>query len=194
MKRSLFIALAALSLTLTAAAQQTPAQNPADKPAANAVAQGTGDDAPATKEDVAAYFEAMHSHEMMTSTLDKVASAVQTSLHDQFKDMKDLPPGAEDRVSKALAQMLREYPIENMLDAMEPVIEKNYTKGELKAIVAFYSSPAGQSIQKKQPVVAAETLQAIMPLITKIQNDAAQRTREEIEKIRQEQQDTPKKS
>jgi hypothetical protein len=100
----------------------------------------------------------------------------------------------EARVAKATAETLHQFQVEDILNAIEPVIQKNYTQGELRAIVAFYSSPYGQSIQKKQPAVAAETLQAMSPLIAQAQAEAMRRVQEEIAKIRKEQEDVPKKS
>jgi hypothetical protein len=136
----------------------------------------------------------MHSRELMEATLDKISVSVQAIMHEQLKSEKNLPPDLEARVAKATAETLHQFQVEDILNAIEPVIQKNYTQGELRAIVAFYSSPYGQSIQKKQPAVAAETLQAMSPLIAQAQAEAMRRVQEEIAKIRKEQEDVPKKS
>jgi uncharacterized protein len=183
-----------LSLAAAAGAQQSSTDNSAPKPATSASAPDASVDGPATKEDVAKYFEAMHSRELMEATLDKISVSVQAIMHEQLKSEKNLPPDLEARVAKATAETLHQFQVEDILNAIEPVIQKNYTQGELRAIVAFYSSPYGQSIQKKQPTVAAETLQAMSPLIAQAQAEAMRRVQEEIAKIRKEQEDVPKKS
>lgn len=45
------------------------------------------------------------------------------------------------------------------LDAAAQLYAKNYSEEELDALVAFYESPAGQSILKKQPQVMAQAMQ-----------------------------------
>ena len=130
---------------------------------------------------------------MLQVTLEKVATAVQEQLEKQFKDSKDLTPEAQARLTKVAMQVFREVPIDDYIKAMEPVVEKTYTQAELRALVAFYSTPTGQSIQKKQPVAAAETLKAITPMIRDIQEEVIRRSKEEMAKIKKEQEDAPKK-
>jgi hypothetical protein len=54
--------------------------------------------------------------------------------------------------------------------ALEPVMRKVYTqvfsKAEVKAMIAFYSSPEGASILKKSPQAMSLSMQEMQPLMT----------------------------
>ena len=80
----------------------------------------------------------------------------------------------------------------DLLKAIEPVIQKNYTQRELRALIAFYSTPDGQSIQKKQPTVTAETMRVTSAVIQQLQQDLVARIQEELIKAHEQQQDHSK--
>jgi hypothetical protein len=52
-----------------------------------------------------------------------------------------------------------------MLDAEVPIYEKHFTKGDVNALIAFYSSPTGQKMMRELPEIMSETMQSIMPMI-----------------------------
>jgi len=67
-------------------------------------------------------------------------------------------------------------------EKMEPeyikLFSEVYTEDELKAIVEFYKTPAGQSMLKKQPllmqksmVISQKQMQALMPEIQKMSQE-----------------------
>jgi hypothetical protein len=192
MKRPVLALSFFLVLCAGVSAQQSTVPAPG-KPSEVAVTTSSAADAPATKEDVQRYFETMHMREMMQATMDQVAAGMDEVMHERLKD-ENLPPALEGKVSKITADALRAVSIDDMLKAIEPVIERNYTQGELRALVAFYSTPYGQSIQKKQPTVTAETMQATQGVIQQLQLDVVRRIQEELAKPRDPQQptDSPK--
>ena len=77
--------------------------------------------------------------------------------------------------------MLQDYPVDELLDAMIPVYQKHLTKGEVSALIAFYSAPTGQAIVEKLPVITTESTQATTAVMQKIVTRAIQRVQEALE-------------
>ena len=186
MKRAALALALFLSLSVAATAQQSTGATPS-KPADNATTTfAATSDAAATKEDVQRYFETMHMRETMQATMDQVASGMDEVMHERLKD-QNLPPELEGKVSKITADALHSISIDDILKAIGPVIQKNYTQRELRALIAFYSTPDGQSIQKKQPTVTAETMRVTSTVIQQLQQDLVARIQEELIKAHEQQ-------
>jgi hypothetical protein len=138
-------------------------------------------DAPATREDVAKYLETVHSHETMQHMMAAMAGPMHKMVHDEFMKNQDrLPSDFETQMNKTLDDMLQGMPWDEMRQAMIPVYEKHFTKGDLEALTAFYSSPTGQKILSEMPVVAAESMQTLMPIMRKHIDEMTQRVQQEI--------------
>jgi hypothetical protein len=52
-----------------------------------------------------------------------------------------------------------------MLSDMIPIYQRHFTKTEIDALSAFFSSPPGQKYLHEIPAVTAETMKAIYPRI-----------------------------
>lgn len=52
--------------------------------------------------------------------------------------------------------------VESYIEAVIPIIKKNFTKDEIKGLVEFYQSPLGKKLLEKQPVFTAEIVQEAM--------------------------------
>ncbi len=96
------------------------------------------------------------------------------------KNAANLPPGAEADVNKKIDDMLMDFPIEEMLQAMIPVYQKHWTGADVDAMVAFYSTPRGQKILKDLPAATAEAMQAAMPIIQKRMEAMTERVQQEV--------------
>jgi hypothetical protein len=64
-----------------------------------------------------------------------------------------------------------------LVSRMDAVYASVFTEGELKAMVAFYKSPEGQSMVEKQPLV----MQQIMPLVQEMQQTIGPKMQKLIE-------------
>src|ERR1700688_4067461 len=150
MKRSLLTAILCLITGWTCTAQQNAA------------------DAPATKEDVQRYLQIMHSREMVAKMADAMSKPMHQMVHEQYlKDKDKLPADFEARMNE-------------MMDAMVPVYQKHLTKGDVNALVAFYSTATGQKLIKEMPQITAEAMQEMLPLMRKSMDAMTQRMQEEI--------------
>lgn len=146
-----------------------------------AFAQQT-DDTPATKEDVQRYFDAMHLHDMMLQMMDAMAKPMHQMLHDEYvKDKDKLPDDFEEQMNKQMDGMLKDMPWDEMIQAMVPAYEKHLTKGDIDAIVVFYSSPTGQKLLRELPAITADSMQSMMPIMQKYVEKMQNRIQEQTE-------------
>jgi hypothetical protein len=118
-------------------------------------------DGPASKEDVEKYFTVMNIRENMAIMLDSMAKQSYQMAHEEIeKSGAKLPPDFEERVDKLMDNMMKGFPIDELTDAIVPVIQRHLTRNELKAVTAFYATPAGQKLLKEQPAITQESMQA----------------------------------
>jgi hypothetical protein len=163
----------------------------------NVLAQQTTADDPATKEDVERYLQTMHSHDMMKQMMEAISKPMHQMVHDQFmKDKDKLPADFEARTNKMIDDMMRDMPFDEMMQAMVPVYQKHFTKGDIDAFVAFYSTPNGQKMLREMPAIAAEAMQSVVPVMRKQMEAMTERVQKEVaESLKQSQkkpgQDSP---
>jgi hypothetical protein len=147
----------------------------------NGLAQQTAADPHATKEDVERYLQAIHSHEMMQNMMDAMAKPMHQMMHDQYvKDKDKLPPDFEERMTKMTDDMLKDMPFDEMMQAMVPAYQKHFTKGDMDALIAFYTAPTGQKILREMPAIMAEAMQAMMPIMRQHMDAVNQRIQQEV--------------
>jgi hypothetical protein len=169
MKRILLALTACLTFSLTGLAQQSPA------------------DSPATKEDIERYLEVTHSRDLMKQMMDVMAKNVRGMAHDQLaKDRAGLPPDAEGRMNKRTDELLKSLPLEEMLQAMIPVYQKHWTKGDVDNMIAFYATPTGQKLLKDMPQTMAEAMQAMRPVMERYMETTKQQIEQEVAQLKKE--------
>ena len=124
--------------------------------------------APATKEDVEKYLIAINSHDMMNQIMNAMEKPMHQMVHEQYlKNQDKLPADFEARTNKMMDDMFKDMPVDEMMQAMVPVYQKHLTKGDIDALVAFYSSPTGQKMLREMPAVMGEAMEAMMPVMQK---------------------------
>jgi uncharacterized protein len=138
-------------------------------------------DAPATKEEIQKYLQVMHSRDMMTKMVDAMSKPMHEMMHEQYlKDKDRLPADFEVRINKMMDDMMKSFPWDEMVEAMVPVYQKHLTKGDVDALVAFYSTPTGQKLIKQMPEITGEAMQQTIPLMRKSIDAMTQRMQEEV--------------
>ena len=144
--------------------------------------QQAGDASP-TREDILKLFDVMHIREQMKQVMNQVTKQMKSMTHDQIK--KRNPEVTDEEIAKLdrmSGELLKDMPIDGMLDDMVPVYQKHLTKSDVDAMVGFYSSPTGQKILGEMPAMTAEGMQAMQPRLRKIMDE----TTEKIEKMASE--------
>ena len=149
--------------------------------AATGWAQQSAADPPATNEDVQRYLDVIHSREMMTQMVDAMVKPMHQMIHEQFmKDKNKLPANFEARMNKMMDDSMKSFPWGEMMQAMVPVYQKHFTKGDIDTIVAFYSAPTGQKMLKEMPTMMSEAMQSMMPIIRKQMDTMTERIQQEV--------------
>jgi|SRR5579859_263807 len=156
------------------------------------LAQQNISDSPATAEDVEKYLEAVHSHDMMKQMVEAMSQPMHKMVHDQYmKDKDKLPADFETRTDKTMDDMMQDMPWDDMMQAMVPVYQKHFTKGDIDALIAFYSSPTGQKVLQEMPAVMTDAMNVMMPMIRKHVEKVTQHVQQEMDAMLKESQKDP---
>jgi uncharacterized protein len=57
--------------------------------------------------------------------------------------------------------------IDSYLSELIPVYQRHFTRSEVNALIAFYSTPVGKKFLREQPLLTQESLEKILPLMQK---------------------------
>lgn len=127
----------------------------------------------ATPDQIRKFFEVARLRQqmqMMTGTMDNMVT--QTYQTEMTNIEKNLPPGqqlsSEERaalgkiVTGAMQEATTIYPIDEMLSDAIPIYQRHISRTDADALIAFYSSPAGQHILDAQPVILREYMPIVM--------------------------------
>jgi hypothetical protein len=132
------------------------------------VAQTTVSVAPdaASKEDVQKLFDVMASREQMGQMMQQLFAQMRTLSREQVKKQHPEITEAElARMDRQSEDLLKNFSLDDMLGDMVPVYQRHFTKSDIDALTAFYSSPPGQKFLHEMPAVTAETMRAVYPKI-----------------------------
>jgi len=122
-------------------------------------------DAP-SKEDVQKLFDVMASREQMAQVMQKVFAQMRTLNRDEIKKRHpDVTAEQLANMDRQSEELLKNFPLDEMLRYMIPIYQRHFTKTEIDALSVFFSSPAGQKYLHEIPAVSAETLRAVYPRI-----------------------------
>jgi hypothetical protein len=139
------------------------------------VAQTNADDSPATKADVERYFQIVKSHDMMKKMMAAMTQSMHQMMHEQYlKHRNELPPDYESKMTAMMDDMFANMPMDEMMQAMVPAYQKHLTKGDIDNLVAFYSTPTGEKLLRDMPAIMAESMQDMMPIMTKYMDTVKQ--------------------
>jgi uncharacterized protein len=138
-------------------------------------AQTSADDTPATKADVERYFQIVNSHDMMKRLMASMAQGIQQMTHEQYvKHQDELPAGYEAKMNAMMDDMFNKMPMDEMMQAMVPAYQKHFTKGDIDNLVAFYSTPTGEKVLRELPAIMSESMQDMMPIMSKYMDTVRQ--------------------
>jgi len=188
---SKFAALIGMALTLAPMAAY--AQAPADQPAAATAAPVIPADQQPTKEQLAKLFDLMRVHQQVQSMLTAMQSMMQQQLSAQTKERAGQLGGdslTSDQQA-AIAKIADKYmqkafnilTIDELLDDMTAIYQRHISRSDVDALIAFYSTPAGQHLLDAQPAILKEYMPVIMQRVqerSKALGEAEAREMEEV--------------
>jgi hypothetical protein len=143
-------------------------------------AQQNDANAPASKADVERFLDAMHTRDMTKSMMNAMTVQMHKMVHEQVLKQPNLPPDSEERLNKLTDSVYKEMPVDELIDVMIPVYQKHFTKGDMDALVAFYSSPTGEKMVKEMPAIMSESMQAASGILQEMMAKMTQRVNDEI--------------
>lgn len=144
------------------------------------------DNNPASAAHIQTLFETMHSRDQVNRIMDTMLQPQHQLIREMFlKDKDKLPQDFEDRMSKHMNDLVKNMPFDEMMQAMVPAYQRHLTKGDINALLAFYSSPTGQKMLREQPKIMSEAMQNMMPIMSRyideMQNKVQQITQQMID-------------
>jgi uncharacterized protein len=131
-------------------------------------AQQSDADAPASKADIEHYLDTMHIRHLMKNMMSSMTVQMHKTVHEELKKQPNLPPDFVTRMDKMMDDSFKTIPVDEIIDVMIPVYQKHLTKGDVDALVAFYSTPRGQKILNEMPAMMSEAMQASSGIMQKL--------------------------
>jgi uncharacterized protein len=120
----------------------------------------------ASKEDVKKLFDVMASREQMTQMMKQVFAQMRSLNRDEIKKRHpDITEADLARMDRDSEDLLKNFPLDEMLNDMIPIYQRHFSKTEVDALTVFYSSPAGQKYLHEMPAVTADTMRTVYPRI-----------------------------
>lgn len=146
--------------------------------------------APATKADILRMFEVMHTREQIQQVMEQAMQQMQALNRVELKKRRpELTDEDLDRMEKDSVEIMKGFPVNDMMDDMVPVYEKHLTRSDVKALINFYSTPTGQKLLRELPALTSEAMKAVYPRIQQHLESALQRIDRQME---EEKKDAPK--
>jgi uncharacterized protein len=77
-------------------------------------------------------------------------------------------------------EMMKEMPFDEIIQAMIPAYQKHFTKGDMDALIAFYSTSTGQKVLREMPAILSESMNATMPMVQQHVEAMTERLQQQI--------------
>jgi len=114
-----------------------------------------------TEGQVREFLVIMQAKQTMQQMVDGMKAAQRKGAEEAFKRfVPDAKPEQMEKVYGIMDDAFRDFPIDELIDAVVPIYQRHLTKTDLDAIIAFYKSPTGQKLLKEAPAMMAEGMQA----------------------------------
>jgi len=124
-------------------------------------AQPSSADTVATKEEVLKFLELTQARSRVVQMLDGMAKQARIGAEQGFRmKVPDATPEQIKRIDEVSDNIFAEFSPDELIDAVVPIYQKHLSKADLEAILAFYSSPAGQKVMKEMPAIMSESIEA----------------------------------
>jgi hypothetical protein len=134
------------------------AQKPA--PAAPAHAPQTPTTKP-TAEQVMKLLELMRVQDGLQITLEAMKDQLKSGTDQALREkIPDPTPEQIKAAHNIVDEEFQKLSLEGMIKDIVPVYQRHFTRTDVEALIAFYSSPAGRKIVREQPAMLRESMQA----------------------------------
>lgn len=127
---------------------------------------------PATKEDVEQLLEITGAHndtQLLFTSAAQQAASMAAGLY-QRKNPNATPQqirAAQECAADSIRTLIKAFAVDELTAAMIPVYQRHHTHSDIQALLDFYKSPVGQRLLKEGPLILADSMQAVRPLLEK---------------------------
>ncbi len=175
MKR-FFAVVLVVAFALSAPFVRAQAGHPAPVPSA-APAQAASQVVPAdqqpTKEQLDKLFTVMRIREQSEAVMKTLPVVIQQQMRQQEEEMtsklpdgESLTPDQQAALDKIMGEYVEKsmnlYTIDEMLNDMATIYQRHFTREDVNAYIAFYSTPAGKHLLEMTPVIMQEYMPVLM--------------------------------
>ncbi len=138
----------------------------------------TSAETPATRDDILALFSLMHVRDQVEPAMQFIAKQQRAIIHDNLKRQTPrISPQDLARLDQFTTDIMKDLPVDGMLDDMVPVYQRHLTRSDVEAMSAFYSSPTGQKLLREMPAMTNESMQAASPRIQALMDKVMERAK-----------------
>ena len=127
-----------------------------------AVAQVTvsvANDNPASREQIEKLFAVMEvrqqTHRMMDSMVGQMQAMTAATIRARYPQIS---PAESAKLNQISEEVLRDMPLDAMLDDMIPVYQKYLSQSDVDAMIVFYQSPTGKKLISQMPQITQEAM------------------------------------
>lgn len=146
-----------------------------------------------SKEEVLKFMEVLRIRPQLNQYFTNVSKQAKLGAEEGFKQKRpDATPAQLAEIDKFAEGLFKDMPVDEMIDAMVPIYQRHLTKEDITAILAFYSTPVGQKLQREQPAMLQEGMQVGGEIGRRRLGTMMQQMDDFISKMAQEQQESPK--
>ena len=144
----------------------------------------------ATKEDVEQLLEitgARNNMQLAWAAAAQQATSMVVELY-QRKNTNATPQQIRtvaEAAARSTQKMTQAFPIDELNAAMLPVYQRHYTHSDIQALLDFYKSPVGQKFVKETPLILADSMQAMRPLMEKFMAQLEAQAEAEAQAVKQ---------
>lgn len=102
----------------------------------------------------------MRVHDDLTATLDTMKQEMQRQAEAIFRDKIPNPsPEQLKSVHAIVDDSFAELSLDDLIHDLVPIYQRHLSQSDVRALLAFYSSPPGQKILREQPAIIRESMQ-----------------------------------
>jgi len=145
--------------------------------------------APASDASIRQLLEVMHARKLVDALPQQMDTMMSGMLHKMLQGQSISPSqqhAIDEMISKMTALMREEFNWDQMEPLYLKVYRESFSEAEVRSIIGFYSTPAGQAVVTKLPLVTQnvmnamqERMAAMMPKIQQMAADMAQQIKQE---------------
>ena len=149
-----------LLLLLGAVCISVLAQSPS-KPVHKTAARPPAAQEKPTQEQVLKLLELLQVRDNMQISVDAMKEQVRGTAEQSFREKFPNPTAEQLKAVQGIVDgVFQELVLDDLIRDVVPVYQRHLTRGDVQAIIAFYSSPAGRKILREQPAMIRESMHA----------------------------------